>query len=284
MTSAFVRSDRRGAVALLTIDRPPVNSLSRAARLALWEAIEAADADAAVTAVVITGAGRGFCAGGELSELRSPLQQAWPGLSNHLFPRIEQCTKPVIAAMHGFAIGGGLELALACHYRVAEGSTRVALPEMKHGVLPPSGSQRLPRAIGVEKALDLIVPGHTVRAEQFAGSGLFDRLCDEEVVEAAVVFAASIDARGPVTQTLLRHRPIGASGADAALAAWRERLARVPGASDAMHACIDAVAIALNAPDFDAGLAEAKRLHDTLAGLAAQPSVGSVTPLGSSST
>jgi enoyl-CoA hydratase/carnithine racemase len=147
-------------VAVLTIDHPPVNSLSQPMRYALWTALEEADADDGVHSIVLTGAGRGFCAGGDLGELRSPRQQAWPGISNHLLPRIEACAKPVIAALHGFAIGGGLEQALACHHRL-HNAPRIALPEMKHGVVPPSGLQCLPRAAGVDRALALIVPaGH----------------------------------------------------------------------------------------------------------------------------
>src|SRR2546427_7275302 len=174
---ADIRTEHFGSVAVLTLDHPPVNSLSHPVRLALWAALEAADADDGVQAIVLAGAGKGFCGGGDLSEMRSPLQQAWPGISNHLLPRIEACRKPVIAAMHGFAVGGGLELALACHHRVAKRDTQLALPEMKHGVVPPSGSQRLPRAIGVDRALALIVLGGQWSAEAFADTALIDRLC-----------------------------------------------------------------------------------------------------------
>ncbi|HEV8314496.1 enoyl-CoA hydratase/isomerase family protein [Piscinibacter sp.] len=268
MTLADIRTEHFGSVAVLTLDHPPVNSLSHPVRLALWAALEAADADDGVQAIVLAGAGRGFCGGGDLNELRSPLQQAWPGISNHLLPRIEACRKPVIAAMHGFAVGGGLELALACHHRVAKRDTQLALPEMKHGVLPPSGSQRLPRAVGVDRALALIVLGGKWPAEAFADTALIDRLCDDAVVPAAVDFACALERNAPPQCALLRHLPISRADGEASLAAWRERLAAMPQASAAMHRCVDAVEFAVSAQSFDSGLAAAKRLHDQLAGLA----------------
>lgn len=269
MNAALVRSERRGSVALLTLANPPVNSLGHAARVALWHALVAADEDPAVDAIVLTGADRGFCAGGDLGELHSPRQREWPGISSHLLPRIEACGKPVVAAMHGFAIGGGLELALACHYRVAQRSTRIALPEIKHGVLPPSGSQRMPRAIGVAPALALIVSASTVPAEVYADTPLFDALCTADVVAASLEFLASLDRAGPPAHALLRHRALSGADARAPLAAWRDRLASMPDATDAMWRCVDAVECAVEASDFDAGLAQAKRMHDDLSRLRA---------------
>src|SRR5688572_19946975 len=138
-----VRTRMQGTVAVVTIDHPPVNCLSHAVRRSLWKALVSADTDDNVHAIVLAGEGRGFCAGGDLREMGTAAQQAWPAIGRDLLPRIEACGKPVIAATHGFAIGGGLELALACHYRVARRDTRVGLPEMKHGVIPPTGSQRM---------------------------------------------------------------------------------------------------------------------------------------------
>jgi enoyl-CoA hydratase len=254
-----------GPVAVLTLDRPPVNALSQPMRQALWSALERADADEETRAIVLIGAGRGFCGGGDLAEMRTPEQQAWPGISNHLLPRIERCRKPVIAALHGFAVGGGFELALACHHRIAAQSTRIALPEMKHGVVPPSGSQRLPRAIGVARSLDLMVTGRTVHAQAFADSSIFARLCDEaELLQTALDFAGQLDVVPPA-RSLLRHRALDGAEARTGLAAWRERLRDDPQATPAMHACVQAVGFAVDAPDFDAGLAAAKRLHDELA-------------------
>lgn len=269
MKAALVRSERRGGVALLTLANPPVNSLGHAARVALWQALVAADEDPAVDAIVLTGADRGFCAGGDLGELHSPRQREWPGISSHLLPRIEACSKPVVAAMHGFAVGGGLELALACHYRVAQRDMRIALPEIKHGVLPPSGSQRMPRAIGVAPALALMVSASTVPAEVYADTPLFDALCTGDVVAAAIAFVASLDRAGPPAAALLRHRALPDADARAPLAAWRDRLASMPEATDAMWRCVDAVECAVAAADFDAGLAQAKQMHDDLSRLRA---------------
>lgn len=264
MTSALVRRERRGDIALLTLANPPVNSLGHAVRRALWGALEAADDDPAVAAIVLAGADRGFCAGGELAELHSPLQRQWPGISADLLPRIEACTKPVVAAMHGFAIGGGLELALACHYRVADRRMRIALPEIRHGVLPPSGSQRMPRAVGVGRALALMVGGETVPAQTFADTPLFDVLCNGDSLVAALAFVAALDPLRPPASALLRHRALHADEGRAAVTSWRERLAAMPGAGVALWRCVDAVECAVEAVDFDAGMAAARRMHDEL--------------------
>ena len=265
-----VEVQHQGPVAVVTIDHPPVNCLSRAMRFALWTALEDADADDTVHSIVLTGAGRGFCAGGDLAEMRSPQQQAWPGISNHLLPRIEHCRKPVIAAVHGFAIGGGLELALACHYRVAQRDTRLALPEIKHGVVPPSGSQRMPRAVGVDRALAMIVFAQYERADAFTGTALFDRLCDGDVLDAALDFAGQLTFDTAPAGALLRHRPLAGFESETSVAAWRERLRAMPHATALMRYCVDAVEYAVRAQSFDGGLAAAKRLHAQLAASAAE--------------
>ena len=265
MKTRLVDLERHGPVALLTLNHAPVNSLAQPVRQALWDALVAADADAAIHAIVLAGAGRGFCAGGDLAEMRTPLQQTWPGISAHLLPRIEACAKPVIAALHGFAIGGGLELALACHHRVAQRGTRIALPELKHGVLPPSGSQRMPRAVGVGRALELIISGATVPAETFADTVLIDRWCDAHVVATALEYAAALVPAASPAQRLLRHRAMPTHDAPALIESWRARLAARPETSPAMQRCIDAVECAVTAPDFDAGLIAARRMHDELA-------------------
>jgi 3-hydroxyacyl-CoA dehydrogenase len=148
---------------------------------------------------------------------------------------------------------------------VAARSTRIALPEMKHGVIPPSGSQRLPRAIGVARSLDLMLTGKTVHASTFADTALFARLCDEhELLQTALGFAAQLDAAAPA-RSLLRHQPLDRAEAGTGLAVWRDHLRADPHATPAMHACVRAVGFATDALDFEAGLAAAKRLHDELA-------------------
>jgi enoyl-CoA hydratase len=272
--ASVLEVERRGDCLLLTMKHPPVNSLAWPLRRALWQALSVADADESMRAVIITGAGRGFSAGGEFSEFGTPLNFAEPALSNDLFPRIEAMRKPVIAALHGFAIGGGLELALACHHRVALRDTQLALPEVRHGLIPPSGSQRLPRAIGLDRALALMLPALTLRADELqppadATGPLFAALCDADAVGAALGLLAALAAEdlAPATlgRALLRHRALPGTDHDAVLQGWRAWLASEPRASAAMRACLDAVEQAARAPSFDAGLALAKRRFDELA-------------------
>src|SRR5262245_50002568 len=149
--------DRRGRIAVLTVNNPPVNALSHGVRLGLRDGLKAAHSDPAVGAVVISCGGRTFIAGADITEFGKPPQA--PGL-HEVLDLIEGGPKPVVAAIHGTALGGGLEVALACHYRVAVPTARFGLPEVKLGLLPGAGgTQRLPRVVGVEKALSMIVGG-----------------------------------------------------------------------------------------------------------------------------
>ncbi|HLO94755.1 MAG TPA: enoyl-CoA hydratase-related protein, partial [Burkholderiaceae bacterium] len=143
-----------GAVAVITLNNPPVNGLGYATRKAVAEGIDRAEADAAVKAIVITGAGKAFSGGADIREFGSPKALAEPNLHS-LIAKVEACSKPVIAAIHTVCMGGGLELSLGCHYRVAAPGAKIALPEVKIGLLPGAGgTQRLPRALGVEPALN----------------------------------------------------------------------------------------------------------------------------------
>ena len=150
----------RGAIAVITLDNPPVNGLGYATRKAAAAGIERAEVDPAVKAVIITGAGKAFSGGADIREFGSPKALAEPNLLS-LIAVVENCSKPVVAAVHTVCMGGGLELALGCHYRVAAPGAKIALPEVKLGLLPGAGgTQRLPRALGVEPALNMIV--HTL--------------------------------------------------------------------------------------------------------------------------
>ena len=183
----------RGSVAVITLDNPPVNGLGYATRQAVADGLARAEADAGVKALVLTGAGKAFSGGADIREFGSPKAIAEPNLLT-LIKLVEGCGKPVVAAIHGVCMGGGLELALGCHYRVAAPGTSVALPEVKLGLVPGAGgTQRLPRVVGVETALNMIVGGEPVKSELlFAqpGQKLFDRLIDGDLVEGATAFAA----------------------------------------------------------------------------------------------
>src|SRR6195952_2800268 len=187
----------RGAVAVITLNNPPVNGLGYATRKAVAEAVEKAEGDATVTAIVITGAGKAFSGGADIKEFGSPKALAEPNLLS-LIARVEGASKPVVAAIHTVCMGGGLELSLGCHYRVVSPGAQIALPEVKLGIVPGAGgTQRLPRAIGVEAALNMIVSGEPVKSEllaQIPGQKLFDRVIEGDLLEGALAFANEIAA------------------------------------------------------------------------------------------
>ena len=191
----------RGPVAVITLDNPPVNGMGIATRKALADGVIKAEADDAIKALVITGAGKAFSGGADIKEFGSPRALAEPNLLS-LILLVENCSKPVVAAIHTVCMGGGLELALGCNYRVVQKGTKIALPEVKLGLLPGAGgTQRLPRALGVEPALNMIVSGEAVLAEMLAfvpGQKLFDKVVDADVLDAAVAFAEGISDKRPL--------------------------------------------------------------------------------------
>ena len=204
----------RGAVAVITLNNPPVNGLGYETRQAVAAAVERAEDDAAVQAIVITGAGKAFSGGADIKEFGSPKAMAEPNLLS-LIARVEGASKPVVAAIHTVCMGGGLELSLGCHYRVVAPGAQIALPEVKLGILPGAGgTQRLPRVVGVETALNMIVGGEPVKSEALAqviGQKLFDRVIDGDLLEGALAFAAEIaDARPlPMVRDLKCKHPDG---------------------------------------------------------------------------
>ena len=191
----------RGKVAVVTLDNPPVNGLGYDTRREFSAGIERALADDAITAIVVTGAGRAFSGGADIKEFGSPKAVAEPNLLS-LIRQLEASTKPVVAAVHGICMGGGLELALGCHYRVAAPGTNVALPEVKIGLIPGAGgTQRLPRVLGVETALNMIVSGEPVKSEVLAGlpgQKLFDRIVEGDLLAGALAFAAEMASVRPL--------------------------------------------------------------------------------------
>jgi 3-hydroxyacyl-CoA dehydrogenase len=255
-----VTTETRDAVAIISIDNPPVNSLGHATRRALFDAIEQARNDRAIRAVVIAGKGRTFSAGADIREFGTPEGGREPTLHS-LIDLVENCSKPVVMALHGGALGGGLELALAAHFRVAEATAQVGLPEVTLGVLPGAGgTQRLPRAVGLERALDLIVSGRPVNARELAGTALFDRIVDADVVAFATRFAAEAAARGgPLPR--LRDRTIEHQNAAGVFNA--ARAAAASGSLPAPLACVDAVQAAFERP-FEEGLRLERKAFLTL--------------------
>ena len=185
----------RGNVAVVTLANPPVNGLGYDTRVAFAAGIDKAVADANVKAIVVTGAGKAFSGGADIREFGSPKSFAEPNLLT-LIGMLEASPKPTIAAVHSVAMGGGVELALGCHYRVTAPGALIALPEVKIGLVPGAGgTQRLPRVLGVETALNMCVTGEPVKSELLAslpGQKLFDRVITGDLIEGACAFAQEI--------------------------------------------------------------------------------------------
>jgi 3-hydroxyacyl-CoA dehydrogenase len=252
---------RRGGIAVVRIDSPPVNALSHAVRSGLLEAFESIERDSSIRAAVIVCAGRTFVAGADIKEFGKPRQKP---LLNDVIDRLDTMTKPVVAAIHGTALGGGLELALGCHYRIAVPSARLGQPEVKLGILPGGGgTQRLPRAIGAVAALRMIVTGEPISAADALKQGLVQEVVEGDLTEAVVAAA----------NRLAGSKPSHLRDDDSKLAADRADRSRFDSAATeltrrargqrAPHACVEAVCAALDLP-FDQGMARERTLFDEL--------------------
>jgi len=244
----------RGAIAVITLDNPPVNGLGYETRKAVAEAVEKAEDDSAVTAIVITGAGNAFSGGADIKEFGSPKALAEPNLHS-LIARVEGARKPVVAAIHTVCMGGGLELSLGCHYRVVAPGAQIALPEVKLGILPGAGgTQRLPRAIGVEAALNMIVGGEPVKSEllaQLPGQKLFDRVIEGDLLDGAIAFAGEIAAVRPLPR--VRDLKCKHADGDAYFGFARNTVKAMAKNLPAPARCVDCVEQATKAK-FDDGL------------------------------
>ncbi|NQE49989.1 3-hydroxyacyl-CoA dehydrogenase NAD-binding domain-containing protein [Herbaspirillum rubrisubalbicans] len=248
---------RQGAILVVTIDNAPVNALGVAVRRGLLAAIEDGEADAGVAAILLTGAGRNFIGGADIREFGKPPQAP---LLTELCNRIEACSKPVLAAIHGAALGGGLEVALAAHYRLVLANARLGLPEVQLGLLPGAGgTQRTPRLIGAQAALDMMLTGRHLSAKEALTLGLVDRLAAGESAEQAR--AAGLRELQALVQMGLpvRRSRDGLALADtvathAAIAAARAEASKKSRGLFSPHKIIDAVEAAATLP-FDEGLA-----------------------------
>ena len=246
-------------VAVIEIDNPPVNALAQPLRAALRAAVEAADLDPSIRAIVLIGAGRHFVAGAEISELENP--PLGPVLVD-LLGQIERCGKPVVAAIAGYALGGGLELALASHLRVAASDAQLGLPEIKLGLMPGAGgTQRLPRLIGSEAALNLMLSGEPISAAQAAEIGLVDHTVPiGQLREAALNYAREIPSSGQPIRRLC-DAPSPAPASEAFLAQQRERVEKRSRGLVSPARMMESVAAA-STQSFGDGLALSRRFFE----------------------
>lgn len=252
-----VTCKQHDSVLLITIDNPPVNALSAAVRLGLSKAFAVAEQEPTVKAVVLRCAGRTFIAGADITEFGKPMQ---PPALPEVLGQIDTFTKPVVAALHGTALGGGFETALTCHYRIAEASARVGLPEVKLGLLPGSGgTQRLPRLIDVKSALDMIVSGRQVAAPEAMALGAIDRIAEGDLTEQAMAYARElVDNSAPLrrcSDMAVNTADIGATF----FAEYRTQVAKQQRGLEAPQACIEAIEIATTLP-FAEGLKKEREL------------------------
>ncbi|WP_244827909.1 3-hydroxyacyl-CoA dehydrogenase NAD-binding domain-containing protein [Caballeronia sp. TF1N1] len=240
-------------VAVITLDNPPVNGLGHATRLGIVEGIERARDEDNVRAIVVIGAGKAFSGGADITEFNTPKATQEPTLKT-VIEAIEGSAKPVIAAIHAVAMGGGLELALGAHFRVASPGAQIALPEVKLGLLPGAGgTQRLPRVVGLERALGMIVSGTPVSSERLANTALFDQMIEGDLLDGAVRFAQHVAKRDGM-HPQVRERPIEHTDADRIVQAARANAIATAKHFPAPHKCIDAIEKGLK-EGFERGLA-----------------------------
>jgi 3-hydroxyacyl-CoA dehydrogenase len=245
----------RGQVAVITMNNPPVNGLGLATRQNIAAGFERAMADSAVKAVVLTGAGKAYCGGADIKEFGSPRAIAEPNLLT-LIAMADKATKPIVAAINGVCMGGGLELSLGCHYRIAVKGAPIALPEVKIGLVPGAGgTQRLPRALGVETALNMIVSGDPVKSELLLavpGQKLFHSVVDANVVDAACALALQMADVRPLPR--VRDLKVSHPNADGYFAFARNTVKAVAKNFPAPARCVDCVEQSLKVKSFEDGM------------------------------
>jgi 3-hydroxyacyl-CoA dehydrogenase len=262
-----ITTRRHGDILIVASNNPPVNALGHAVREGLVRAIEEADGDEAVKAVVIICQGQTFFAGADITEFGKPMQMPMLPMVVDI---IENCTKPVVAAIHGTAFGGGLEVALASHYRVAVPSAKLGVPEVKLGLLPGAGgTQRLPRVAGVRKALEMAATGNPISAKEAYEAGLVDRLIEGELEPHAVAFAEEVKAIRPIPKTSERQDKL-AEADPAVFADFRKEHARKFKGFEAPEKNIQAIEIATRKP-YAEGVQDERRLFmDLMSGTQAR--------------
>jgi len=261
-TTSPISTRKHGDVLIVLSNNPPVNALSTAVRQGLVAAIEEAEADDSVNAVVIACEGQTFFAGADITEFGKPPQQPWlPAVVD----RIENCSKPVVAAIHGTALGGGLEVALGCHYRVALPSAKLGTPEVKLGLLPGAGgTQRLPRVAGVRKALEMCATGNPIGAKEGFECGLIDRLIEDDLIPHAVGYAEEVRDVRPLPKSSERQYKLNECDPSVFEGFRHEHSRRFRG-FEAPEANIKAVKFACEKP-YSEGVIEERKLFMELMG------------------
>jgi 3-hydroxyacyl-CoA dehydrogenase len=259
----LVRFENIEGIGVITADNPPVNALSPGVPDGIVAAVDRGNADPAVKAMVLIGAGRSFIAGADIRQFgKAPSR---PANARRHYDVTDDSPKPVVAAIHGYALGGGLETALACHYRVAVPSAKVGLPEVQIGILPGAGgTQRLPRLVGPKAALELITSGRHVPAEEAQRLGIIDEIVPEssDLRQAAIAFARRVADKRPLPRIRDRDDKLAEAKADPGMfEAFRKSIARRARNQRAPYACIEAVEAACNLP-FDEGCALERKLFD----------------------
>jgi len=261
-TTSPISTRRHGDVLIVLSNNPPVNALSTAVRQGLVDAVAEAEADDSVKAIVIACEGQTFFAGADITEFGKPPQQPWlPAVVD----AIENCSKPVVAAIHGTALGGGLEVALGCHYRVADPTAKLGTPEVKLGLLPGAGgTQRLPRVAGVGKALQMCATGSPIAAREAFDCGLVDRLCEGDLLPHAVAYAEEVRDVRPLPKSSERQDRL-ADAASNVFDEFRRANAKKFRGFEAPEANIRAVEAATRKP-FAQGVIEERKLFMELMG------------------
>jgi 3-hydroxyacyl-CoA dehydrogenase len=261
----LVRFENVDGIGVITVDNPPVNALSPGVPEGIVESVERGNADPAIKAMVLIGSGRSFIAGADIRQFGTNRPPPVPGRRPHQI--LDASTKPVIAAIHGYALGGGLEIALAAHYRIAVPSAKVGLPEVLIGILPGSGgTQRLPRLIGPKAAMEMIVSGRHVPAEEAHRLGIIDDLVPEggDLREAAIAMARRVADARPLPRIRDRDDKLAEAKADPGIFdAMRKSIARRARNQKAPYNCIAAIEAACNIP-FDDGIRRERELFDEL--------------------
>jgi 3-hydroxyacyl-CoA dehydrogenase len=262
---ALVRFENVDGIGVITVDNPPVNALSPGVPEGIVENVERGNADPAIKAMVLIGAGRSFIAGADIRQFGTRRPPPVPGKRTHEV--LDASAKPVVAAIHGYALGGGLEVALAAHYRIAVLSAKVGLPEVLIGILPGSGgTQRLPRLIGPKAAMEMIVSGRHVPAEKAKQLGIIDELAPEggDLRQAAIAMARRVADTRPLPRIRDRDQKLAEAKTDPGIfEAMRKSIARRARNQKAPYHCIAAVEAACNTP-FDEGIQRERELFDEL--------------------